>query len=119
MPKSHTQNLSLKKNKNTGRRLYVLRMFTGNSGLLGGEGWEEGIVREFGIDIYTLLYFKCITNKDLLYSTWNSAQCYMAAWMGGAFGRERIHVYEWRTLHSCSTETITTLLVNHLYSNIK
>ena len=35
----------------------------------------EGIVREFGIDIYTLLYLKWITNKDLLYSTWNSAQC--------------------------------------------
>ena len=28
----------------------------------------EGIVREFGIDKYTLLYFKWITNKDLLYS---------------------------------------------------
>ena len=23
---------------------------------LGGEGWGEGIVREFGIDMYTLLY---------------------------------------------------------------
>jgi len=49
----------------------------------GGEGWWEGIVREFGINIYTLLYFKRITNKDLLYSTGNSAQCYVAAWMGG------------------------------------
>ena len=28
----------------------------------------EGIVREFGIDTYTLLHFKWITNKDLLYS---------------------------------------------------
>ena len=34
---------------------------------------EEGIVREFGMDMYTLLYFKWITSKDLLYSTWNSA----------------------------------------------
>ena len=32
------------------------------------------IVREFGIDMYTLLYLKWITNKDLLYSTENSAQ---------------------------------------------
>ena len=40
-----------------------------------------------------LLYLKWITNKDLLYSTWNSAQCYVAAWMGGEFGREWIHVY--------------------------
>ena len=23
-----------------------------------GEGWGEGIVREFGIDMYTLLYLK-------------------------------------------------------------
>ena len=23
-----------------------------------GEGWEEGIVREFGMDMYKLLYFK-------------------------------------------------------------
>ena len=48
----------------------------------------EGIVREFGMDMYTLLYFKWITNKDLLNSTGNSAQCYVAAWMGGEIGRE-------------------------------
>ena len=29
----------------------------------------EGLVREYGIDMYTLLYLKWITNKDLLYST--------------------------------------------------
>ena len=31
--------------------------------------------------------------QDLLYSTWNSAQCYVAAWMGGRFGGELVHVY--------------------------
>ena len=36
----------------------------------------------FGIDMYTRLYLKSITNKILLYSTGNSAQCQMAAWMG-------------------------------------
>ena len=41
--------------------------------------WGEEIVREFGIDMYTLLYLKWITNKDLLYSTGNSAQCYVTA----------------------------------------
>ena len=51
--------------------------------------------REFGIDMYTLLYLKRITNKDLLYSTRNSAQCYVAAWMGGESGGEWIHVYVW------------------------
>ena len=45
------------------------------------------------MDMYTLLYLKWITNKDLLYSTWNSAQCYVAAWMGGEFGEEQIRVY--------------------------
>ena len=31
--------------------------------------WREGIVREFGMVMYTLLYSKWITNKNLLYST--------------------------------------------------
>ena len=44
--------------------------------------------RELGTNVYTLLYLKWVTNKDLLYSTGNSAQCYVAAWMGGAFGGE-------------------------------
>ena len=57
-----------------------------------GEEWWEGIGREFKRDMYTLLYLKWI-NKDLLYLTGNSAQCYMAAWMGGEFGGEWIHVY--------------------------
>ena len=58
-----------------------------------GGGWREGIVREFGMDMCTLLYLKWTTNKDLLYSIWNSAQCYVAAWMGQGFGEEWIHVY--------------------------
>ena len=52
--------------------------------------------REWTYDcLYTILYLRWITNKDLLYSTWNSVQCYMAVWMGGEFGREWIHVYVW------------------------
>ena len=35
---------------------------------------EEGMVREFGMDMYTLLYLIWITNEALLYSTWNSVQ---------------------------------------------
>ena len=58
-------------------------------------GQWEGIVGEFGMDMYTLLYLKWITNKDLLYNTWNSAQCYVAALMGGEFGGEWICVYIW------------------------
>ena len=45
-----------------------------------GEGWGEGI-RTFGMDMYTQVYLKGMTNKDLLYSTRNSVQCYVAAWM--------------------------------------
>ena len=49
--------------------------------------------------MYTLLYLKWITNRDLLNSTENSAQCYAAAWMmGGEFGGEWICVYVWLSL---------------------
>ena len=46
--------------------------------------------------MYTLLliYLKWITNKDLLHGMWNSAQCYVAAWMGGEFGGENILLIE-------------------------
>ena len=30
-----------------------------------GERWEEGIVREFGMDMCILLFVKCIANKNL------------------------------------------------------
>ena len=46
--------------------------------------------KEFGMDLYTLLYLKWITKEDLLYSTRNSAQCYLAACNGGGFGRESV-----------------------------
>ena len=36
--------------------------------MVDGEGWGEGIVRKFGVDMYTLLYLKWITNEDLLFS---------------------------------------------------
>ena len=49
------------------------------------------------MDMHILLsiYFKWITNKDLLSSTGNSAQYYVAGWMGREFGGEWIHVYVW------------------------
>ena len=60
------------------------------------EGWGDRIVREFGIDMYTPLYSKWISDKDLPYSTGSSAQCYVAASMGGEFGGDHwIHVYVW------------------------
>ena len=53
----------------------------------------EGIVREFGKVLYTLLYLKWITCKDLLYSTGNSAQCCVPAWIGSrVWGRMNMKV---------------------------
>ena len=60
-----------------------------------GEGWEKRIVRKLEMVMYTWLYLKWITNKDLLNSTWNSAQCYVAAWMGREFGEEWVPIYIW------------------------
>ena len=33
--------------------------------------------------------------RRTVYSTGNFAQCHVAAWMGGEFGGEWIHVYVW------------------------
>ena len=54
--------------------------------------------REFGVDMCTLLYLKCITNKILLYNMGNSAHCFVAVmwmWMGGESleGNGYIHMY--------------------------
>ena len=54
----------------------------------------KGIVRAFGKVMYTLLYSKWITNKDLLYYTGKSPQCYVAAWIGGDLG-EKGYMYMW------------------------
>ena len=48
------------------------------------EGWAEEIVKEFR---------KVVDNQQG--PTWNPAQCYVAAWMGGEFRGEWIHVYVW------------------------
>ena len=55
----------------------------------------KGIVREFGMVMYTLLYLRRIINKNLLYSTWNSVQCYVVAWRGAGFEEGGIYVYVW------------------------
>ena len=42
----------------------------------------EGKIWEIGTDIYTLLYIKKITHKNLLYSTGNSTQYSVMAYLG-------------------------------------
>ena len=60
-------------------------------------GWagELGIVRQFGIDMYTLLCLKWITNKDLLYSTGNSLLSVMQqpGWEGSLGENEYTYMY--------------------------
>ena len=45
------------------------------------------------MDMYTLPHLKWIINKDLLYSKGNSAQRYVAAWMGGELGGWNEYLY--------------------------
>ena len=79
-------------------------------------GWKgEGITRGLGMDMYTLLYFKWVTNKDLPYSTGNSVRCYTAAWTGGDFGGGWIHACICVAESLCSPpETNTTLLSSYV-----
>ena len=79
----------------------------------------EGKVREFGMVMYVLLYLKWITNRDLLYSTWNFAQYYVAVWMEGRFVGEWIYVYVWLSPFSCLPEIIRTLLIGYTQYKIK
>ena len=69
-----------------------------------------GIAREFGKVLYTLLYSNWITNKDLVYSTWNSSQCSVPAWMEEGFGDTCVCMAE---SLCCSPETTTTLLTGY------
>ena len=63
------------------------------------------------MDMHTLLYLKWIINKDLLYSTGNSAQYYVAAWMGGEFGGKMDTYIRMAESLCCPPESVTTLLI--------
>ena len=54
-----------------------------------------------------------MTNKDLLYSTGNSAPRYVAAWMGGEFGGRTDTWMQTAESLCCPPETITTLLTGY------
>ena len=69
--------------------------------------------------MYTLLYLKWIANKDLLYSTGNSAQCHVPLEGSGVSGRMDTGICVVESLH-CSPEIITTLLISYTsIQNIK
>ena len=65
----------------------IHKLTEGTCGSQGG-GCGEGIVRESGMDMDTLLYLTWRTSKDLLDSTGNSAQCHVAAWREGSLGEK-------------------------------
>ena len=79
----------------------------------------EGIVRELGINMYTLLFLKWITNKDLLYSTGNSARCCVAAGWEGSLAENIDTPICMAEFLRCLPETVTTLFVNWPYPNTK
>ena len=47
------------------------------------------------MDVDTRLYFTWRISKDLLHSPGKSAQCHVAAGMGGEFGGEWVHECVW------------------------
>ena len=70
---------------------------------------REEIVREFEMDVYTLLYFKWITNGDLL--ELDSMICDSQSEWEGSWGRMDTLLCMAESLH-CSLKTITALFVN-------
>ena len=55
----------------------------------GRDSWGAG-----NGHIHTAI-FKMDNQQETIVSRGNSAQCYVAAWMGGEFGGEWIHVHVW------------------------
>ena len=75
-------------------------------------GWGAGIVRELGMDMYTLLYLTwittsayCIAQGTLLSVTWQPG------WVGSLGEKECMYVYGW--VPFCPPETITMLLTGY------
>ena len=91
-------NLQKKKKKQMNLQNRDSETYKMNLGLCG-ERCREGQLGSLGWT-FTLccVLFKMDNQQDLLYSAWNSVECYVAAWMGGDLtgrGGERIHVYAW------------------------
>ena len=71
------------------------------------------------MDMYTPLYFNWTTKKDLLYSTGNPAQCYVAAKMRReVWGRMDTCIRLAESLY-CSSETVTALVTGYTPNKIK
>jgi len=76
--------------------------------------WGEAVVREFGMAMCTLLCSERVTKKDLLCSTWNSAQLCGSLDGREVWGRLDAGICMAESLR-CSLETVTALFVNQLF----
>ena len=75
------------------------------------EGWGKGVVREFGIDMYPLLYLKWITDKGLLlHSTRDCSMLHGSLDGRGVWGRKDTCICMAELL-CCASETIILLIV--------
>ena len=84
--------------------------------VIKGKDDGEGTVREFGMDMDTLLYLKWITNKDLLYNMELGSVLCDSLDGREVLGRMDTCICMAESL-CCSLETTTTLLGNWLYAN--
>ena len=84
---------NLKKKKDTNELIYKTeidpQIQKTNLWLPKGKG-KGGINQEFGINIYTLMYIRQITNKDVLYSTGNYTQYSVISYKGKESEKEYI-----------------------------
>ena len=85
-----------------------------------GEGWGKAIVREFGRDVYTLLYLEWITSKDLYCTAQEDLlnDMWQPGWEGslGANGYTHTYIYGWVPLLFTRNYHST---VNQLYTDAK
>ena len=98
------------------RAVTASKKWAQNLRLSAREGWGEGTVREFGMDMYTLLYLKWVTNKVLLGTQGTPLNVKWQPRWERSCGGEWIHVYDWVPL--LSTWSYHNI-VNQLYSNMK
>ena len=75
-------------------------------------GRREGTIRESGMDTYTLLYLKCITNKGLRCSTGKSAHLRGSLVEKAVWGRMGTCICMAEAL-CCSPETIPTVFLGY------
>ena len=83
-----------------------------NKLVIASRGRRGAIVKEIGMDVYTVLYLNGLPTGTYCIA-WEPAQRSAAEWVGGEVGGGRIHVYVWP-----SPFTIHQKLSQHCYSAV-